>query len=82
MSKIGKGGALRRAKAFAAKVVAGSATVAASGAAMASGGGSAVDTTEIMTLISDTQTKGVALAAAVTIMLFMFAGAKWLRRAK
>lgn len=41
-----------------------------------------VDTTEILAAIADSETKGLAIATAVTVMLFLFAGVKYLRRAK
>lgn len=50
-----------------------------SGASFASSG---VDTTEILAAIQDAETKGVAIAIAVTVCLFLFAGVKLLRRAK
>ena len=42
----------------------------------------AVDNTAILAEVADAQTKGIAVAGAVTVMIFMFAGAKYLRRAK
>jgi hypothetical protein len=41
-----------------------------------------VDTTEIEAAISDVQVKGIKIAGLVTVMIFLIAGAKWLRRAK
>lgn len=62
------------------KLAVGAALVAASGAAMAQSAG--VDHTQILSSVEDAQTKGVAIASAVTLMIFAFAAAKWLRRAK
>lgn len=60
-------------------VPAGVAALVVSGASFASGG---VDTTEILAAIQDAETKGIAIAVAVTVMLFLFAAVKYLRRAK
>lgn len=49
--------------------------------AMVSGSASAAPT-EILASVSAAQTDGVAIATAVTLMIFAFAAAKWLRRAK
>lgn len=38
--------------------------------------------TEILAAVTEAQTDGVAVATAVTLMIFAFAAAKWLRRAK
>lgn len=74
---------MQKVKDFGRKLAAGAALVAASGAAMAqSAGGSGVDHTQILASVEDAQTKGVAIAGAVTLMIFAFAAAKWLRRAK
>jgi hypothetical protein len=53
--------------------------VVMSGAAMAQTG---IDTTEVTAAITDVQTKGLAIASAVTVCLFLFFGWKLLRRAK
>lgn len=68
----------------AVRKVATGATVTAMGigSALASGGGSGVDTTQIEAAVADVQTKGTAIAGAVTLMVFLIAAAKWLRRAK
>lgn len=62
------------------QVVAGATAMVVAGAASAATTG--VDNTEILASVADAQAKGVAIAAAVTIMIFAFAAAKWLRRAK
>lgn len=41
-----------------------------------------IDTADILAAVADAQTKGVAIAVAVTVMIFLFAAAKWIRRAK
>jgi len=64
------------------KVAAGTAVAAAGIGSAAASGGTGLDTTEILAAISDAQTKGLAIAGAVTVLLFMFAAAKYLRRAK
>jgi len=70
-------------KNVARKVASGAALTAAGiGSAFASGGGTGVDTTQIEAAVADVQTKGVAIAGAVTLMVFLIAAAKWLRRAK
>lgn len=38
--------------------------------------------TEVLAAVATAQTDGVLVATAVTVMIFMFAAAKWLRRAK
>jgi hypothetical protein len=63
-----------------APAVTGVALAVVSGASFAGGGG--LDTTEILATITDAQTKGIAIAVAVTVCLFLFFGAKLLRRAK
>lgn len=55
--------------------VVGIASVIAAGSASAA-------PTEVLTAIATAQTDGVLVATAVTVMIFMFAAAKWLRRAK
>lgn len=68
-------------KKFKGKLVAVStAAMVLPGAAMASGTG--VDTTEILAAIADGQTKGLAIAGAITLCIFLFASVKLLRRAK
>ena len=64
------------------KVGAAVATGVAFAPGLASATGTGLDTTAITAAIADAQTKGVAIAGGVTLMIFMFAAAKWLRRAK
>lgn len=62
------------------KVLAGGGAALASGMALAQDAG--LDTAAIDAAISDAQTKGLAIAGSVTLMLFLFAAAKYIRRAK
>ncbi|MEG3191617.1 major capsid protein [Lysobacter sp. D1-1-M9] len=64
------------------KALLGATALAVSGAAMAETATTGIDTAAIDAAIADVQTKGVAIAGAVTLMIFMIAAAKWLRRAK
>lgn len=64
------------------KVAAGTAVAAAGIGSAAASGGTGVDITEITAAIADAQTKGLAIAGSVTLLLFLFAAAKYLRRAK
>lgn len=63
-----------------ARLAGGATAFLVAGAASAQTGG--IDTAEITAMITDVQTKGIAIASAVTLMVFLIAGAKWLRRAK
>lgn len=51
-------------------------------AAVLTAGTASAAPTEILAAVTEAQTDGVAVATAVTLMIFAFAAAKWLRRAK
>lgn len=55
-------------------------SMVSAGAALAQDSG--LDTAQIDAAIADAQTKGLAIAGSVTLMLFLFAAAKYIRRAK
>lgn len=65
----------------------GAALVAGAGAALASLSASAtgtgyLDTTEILAVIDEVETKGLIVIGAFTLVIMLFAGAKLFRRSK